>query len=47
MRIVKGSGEGGAGCVVHADVHVMFVVGGYNVVATGHGRYSLACMHKL
>ena len=22
-RVVEGSGEGGAGCVVHVDVHVM------------------------
>ena len=29
-------------CVVHVDVHgVCCVVGGCNVVATKHGRYSL------
>ena len=35
-------------CVVHVDVHgVCCVVGGCNVVATEHGRYSLSCMEKL
>ena len=33
-------------CVVHVDVHgVCCVVGGCNVVATKHGRYSPSCMH--
>ena len=31
-------------CVVHG---VCCVVGGCNVVATEHGRYSLSCMEKL
>ena len=47
-RIVEGSGEGIAVCVVYVDVHgVCCVVGGCNVVATEHGRYSLSCMQKL
>ena len=45
---MEGSGEGIAGCVVHVDLHrVCYVVGGCNVVATEHGRYSLSCMQKL
>ena len=40
-RVVEGSGEGSGGSVVHVDVHGMcYIVGGCNVVATGHGRYS-------
>ena len=47
-RVEKGSGEGIAVCCVHVDVHgVCCVVGGCNVVATEHGRYSLSCMQKL
>ena len=38
-------------CVVCVDVHGVYgvccVVGGCNVVATEHGRYSLSCMEKL
>ena len=35
-------------CVVHVDVHgVCCVVGGWNVVATEHGRYNLSCMERL
>ena len=35
-------------CVVHVDVYGVYcVVGGCNVVATKHGRYSLSCMQKL
>ena len=47
--VVEGSGEGIAVCVVHVDVHgVCCVVGGCNVVATEHGRYSLSfCSQKL
>ena len=39
---MEGSGEGSGGCVVHVDMHgeCVYVVGGCNVVATGHGRYS-------
>ena len=45
---MEGSWEGTAGCVVHVDVHgECFVVGGCNVVAIEHGRYSLSCMQKL
>ena len=40
-RVVEGSGEGSAGCVVHVCAwRVCYIVGGCNVVATGHGRYS-------
>ena len=47
-RVVEGSGEGIAGCVVHVDVHgECYVMGGCNVVATEHGRHSLSCMQKL
>ena len=45
---MEGSGEGIAVCVVHVHVHgVCCGVGGCNVVATEHGRYSLSCMQKL
>ena len=47
---MEGSGEGIAGCVVHVcrcAWRVCYVVGGCNVVATEHGRYSLSCMQKL
>ena len=49
-RVVEGSWEGIVGCVVHAcwcAWRVCYVVGGCNVVATEHGRYSLSCMQKL
>ena len=43
-KVVEGSGELGYCCVVHVDVHgVCCVVGGYNVVATEHGRY-IVCL---
>ena len=47
-RVVQGSGVGSAGCVVHVDVHgawVMHVVGGCNLIATEHAKYSLSCMY--
>ena len=44
---MEGSGEGSAVCVVHVDVHGECVVGGCNVVATEHGRYSLSSLQKL
>ena len=47
-RVEEGSGEGIAVCCVYIDVHeVCCVVGGCNVVATEHGRYTLSCMQKL
>ena len=46
-RVVQGSWEGIAGCVVHVMcMESMNVVGGCNVVAE-HGRCSLSCMQKL
>ena len=37
-RVVEGSGEGIAVCVMHVDVHgVCCVLGGCNVVASEHG----------
>ena len=44
-RVVEGSWEGIAGCVVCMES--VYVVGGRNVVATEHGRYSLSYMQKL
>ena len=46
---MEGSWEGIAGCIVHVDVHgeCVYVVGGCNVVAIEHGRYSPSCMLKL
>ena len=45
---MEGSGEGSAGCAVDVDVHgKCYVVGGCNVVATEHSRYSLSCMQRL
>ena len=35
---MEGSEEGSGGCVVLVDV--CYIVGGCNVVVTGHGRYS-------
>ena len=44
-RVVEGSWEGISGCVVCMES--VYVVGGCNVVATEHGRYSLLCIQKL
>ena len=44
-RVIEGSGEGIAVCVVHVDVHAWSVLccGYCNVVATEHGRY-IVCL---
>ena len=34
-------------CVVHVDVHGVYVVGGCTVVAIEHGKYILSCMQIL
>ena len=47
---MEGCGLGGAGCVVHVDVHawrVSCVVDCYNAIATEHGKCGLSCMQKL
>ena len=45
---MEDSGEGSARCVVHVCAwRVCYVVGGCNVVANEHGRYSLSCVQKL
>ena len=48
-RVVEGSWEGillGVQCMLMCMKSV-YVVGGCNVVAIEHGRYSLFCMQKL